>query len=350
MNSQKQAGTVLIIDDKINQFQALIDDLCATGFRVLVAQSGKVGHQRARLLQPNLILLDVLLPDLDGFALCRELKADVATTGIPVIFITTLATLEAKLTGFRVGAVDYITKPYDAAEVVARVRTHVHLQHLTLEQERQRLGRELHDSVTQSLYSLVLLTSSWQMLATQGRFDVTQATNIFGQLNTLVQSAYQEIRLLIHQLRPPVLAESGLVEALQQRLAHVEQRAGLKTQLLTSGDLDTLPPLVIEQFFFIVQEALNNALRHARATNVSVHITHDAHTLSLAVTDNGCGFDPTCPSPGLGLGTMRERTALIGGRLAIISTPQCGTTILVTTPTTYQRHVHVQDHPHLSCR
>lgn len=329
-SSQKQEGTVLIIDDKVNQLQQLIDDLVAAGFSILMAQSGATGYQRARLAQPDLILLDTLLPDQDGFALCRQLKEDMATAGIPVILLTALATLEAKLTGFSVGAVDYMTKPVAAAEIVARVRTHIYLRRLTIAQERQRLGRELHDSVTQSLYSLLLLTSSWQMLALQGRFDAAQAATIFGQLNTLVQGAYQEIRLLIHQLRPPVLIESGLVDALQQRLAHVEQCAGLETHLQTSGDLDTLPAPVIEQLFFIAQEALNNVLRHARATIVSVCITHRANELCLTVTDNGCGFDPAELSAGLGLGTMRERAALIDGQIAVTSTPQHGTTIRVT--------------------
>jgi len=326
---QKQEGTVLIIDDKANQLQGLIDDLCAADFNVLVANSGAAGYQHARLVQPDLILLDILLPDQDGFTICRRLKEDVATAGIPVILLTTLATPAAKLQGFSVGAVDYITKPLEAPETVARVRTHIHLRRLTIAKERQRLGRELHDSVTQSLYSLLLLTSSWQMLATQGSFDASQAAAIFGQLNTLVQGAYQEIRLLIHQLRPPVLAESGLVDALQHRLAHVEQYAGLETHLLTSGDLDTLPVPVIEQLFFIAQEALNNILRHARATIVNVHISHRANELSLAVTDNGCGFDPAYPSNGLGLGTMRERAALIDGQIEVTSVPQQGTTILV---------------------
>ncbi|MEZ4725566.1 MAG: response regulator [Caldilineaceae bacterium] len=245
----KPAGTVLIIDNNVHQIQGLMDELGAADFSVLVAQSGTAGYQRARLVQPDLILLEVLLPDGDGFAVCRQLKADAATAGIPILLLTALTTLEAKLTGFGLGAADYISKPLAAAEVVARVHTHIHLRRLTLEQERQRLGRELHDSVTQSLYSLLLLTSSWQLLATQGRFEAAQAAAIFAQLNTLVQGAYQEIRLLIHQLRPPVLTEGGLVDALQQRLAHVEQRAGLETQLLTSGDLDTLRPPVVEQLF-----------------------------------------------------------------------------------------------------
>lgn len=335
-----EAGTVLIIDDKAHQLHGLRDALGAAGFSVLVAQSGTAGYQQARLTQPDLILLEILLPDRDGFAACRQLKADVTTAGIPVILLTALSTLEAKLTGFGVGAADYITKPLAAAEVVARVRTHVHLRRLTIEQERQRLGRELHDSVTQSLYSLLLLTSSWQMLATQGRFEATQAAPIFEQLNTLVQGAYQEIRLLIHQLRPPALTESGLIDALQERLAHVEQRAGLETQLLANGDLDTLRPAVVEQLFLIAQEALNNVLRHARATLVSVHVTYRDDELSLAVTDNGCGFDSTCPSAGLGLVTMRERATLIGGWLAITSAPQHGTTILVTTQETHQEPAH----------
>lgn len=322
--------TILIVDDDLNNLKMLMDTLRSANFTVLLAQTGAMGYQRACFAQPDLILLDILLPDLDGFALCHRLKADAKTRDIPVIFLSALTNAEEKVTGFQAGAVDYITKPIQEVEVLARVRTHVNLRRLTLAEERRRLSRELHDSVTQSLYSLLLLTDSWEQMAAQGRFDSAQAESVFGQLHQVTQQTYQELRLLIHQLRPALLEKQGLVAALQQRLEQVEQRAGLETDLVTDSALNYLSPNISEQLFYIAQEALNNALRHARATTVTVRICQEADMLSLTVADNGCGFDPACPSAGFGIVTMRERAALIGGTLEICSKPQRGTLVHVT--------------------
>jgi signal transduction histidine kinase len=136
--------------------------------------------------------------------------------------------------------------------------------------ERQRLARELHDSVTQSLYSLTLLTNGWGTMAAQGRLDQQQLVDAFRQLGDIGQQGLKEMRLLIYQLRPPVLEKVGLVGALQQRLDAVEQRMNVETHLYTQGAVDELPLTVAEQLFYTALEALNNALRHARATEVTI--------------------------------------------------------------------------------
>ena len=135
------------------------------------------------------------------------------------------------------------------------------------------------------------------------------------------------MRLLLHQLRPPILEEVGLVEALQQRLAAVEQRTNVEARQPTQGDVEDLPDEVEERLFYIAQEALNNALRHAAATEVIVRIEIEANEVLLSVEDNGLGFVPSADSAGMGLATMQERAAAIGGRITIASAP--GTTVEV---------------------
>jgi len=119
---------ILVIDDTPANVHVAMELLSAHGFRVLVAEDGEEGLERARLGMPDLILLDVMMPGIDGFETCRRLKADARTRDIPVIFLTALAYTEHKLTGFAVGGADYVTKPIQQEELLARVRTQLENQ------------------------------------------------------------------------------------------------------------------------------------------------------------------------------------------------------------------------------
>jgi DNA-binding response OmpR family regulator len=123
--------TVLIIDDNAGNLSVLSDYLVEYKFEVLIARNGEQGIARAQLVHPDLILLDIVMPGIDGFETCRRLKADPATEAIPIIFLTALADTEHKVKGFQLGAVDYITKPLQREEVLARVLTHLRLHALT---------------------------------------------------------------------------------------------------------------------------------------------------------------------------------------------------------------------------
>jgi signal transduction histidine kinase len=139
------------------------------------------------------------------------------------------------------------------------------------------------------------------------------------------------MRLLVYELRPLVLETEGLVGALQQRLDAVEKRAGVQSRLIVEGALD-LPPRVEEGLYRIAQEALNNALKHAAASAVTVRICADGQDIRLDVSDNGQGFDPAAVSDrgGLGFTSMRERAERLGGIVAVQSAPGEGTTITVS--------------------
>jgi diguanylate cyclase (GGDEF)-like protein len=155
-----QPQTLLLIDDNATNLGVLTGYLKGQGFQLMVARNGKDGLERARLGHPDLILLDVMMPDMDGFETCRRLKADPATQEIGVIFITALQSVEDKVKGFAAGGVDYISKPLQAEEVLARVSTHLKLQaqkHLLQEQnrlleleitERKRIEAELERLAT----------------------------------------------------------------------------------------------------------------------------------------------------------------------------------------------------------
>ena len=132
-----RAASILVVDDMPDNLRLISDVLQAEGYAVRVAPGGEMALQSVRTRLPDLILLDIKMPDLDGFEVCRRLKADPASRDMPVIFLSALREHEDKLRGFELGAVDYITKPFVAEEVLARVRTHLALHNMQQELERQ---------------------------------------------------------------------------------------------------------------------------------------------------------------------------------------------------------------------
>jgi signal transduction histidine kinase/ligand-binding sensor domain-containing protein len=195
-------------------------------------------------------------------------------------------------------------------------------------EERNRLARELHDSVTQALYGVTLYSQAAAGHLALGHMD--RVTEHLQELQDTAQEALAEMRLLVFELRPPILEEQGLVAAFQARLLAVEGRTGLKTEFKTNVE-KRLPLDVEEGLYRIAQEALNNALKHAQARHVKVHLRHTEHTVTLEIADDGIGFDPTTAHDrgGLGLSAMEERAAELGGRLTVQSAPGSGTRIVV---------------------
>ncbi len=147
--------TILIVDDAPNNLQLLFKNLKDCGYKVLVAQSGKKAIKIASAVHPDLILLDVMMLELDGFATCRHLKTNHRTKDIPIIFMTALTETANKLQGFSLGAVDYITKPIDREELLARIQTHLSLkslqQRLVKDAAQQKLLFEISDRIRRSL-------------------------------------------------------------------------------------------------------------------------------------------------------------------------------------------------------
>jgi formate hydrogenlyase transcriptional activator len=136
-------SVILVADDTQANLSVLLELLGQSGFEVLIAEDGQSALERAAYARPDLILLDVLMPELDGFATCERLKADPATREIPVIFMTALADTIDKVRGFDAGAVDYVTKPFQPDELLARVRTHLTMRTLQmrLQESEERLSR-----------------------------------------------------------------------------------------------------------------------------------------------------------------------------------------------------------------
>ncbi|MBM3125629.1 MAG: GAF domain-containing sensor histidine kinase [Chloroflexi bacterium] len=210
-------------------------------------------------------------------------------------------------------------------------RLYEQARQLAILEERQRLGRELHDSVTQSLYGINLYAEAAAGQLAIGQSDLLRQS--LKDIQMTAQESLADMRLLIYELRPPVLEQEGLVRAIQNRLYSVENRAGLKFSV-TSNLEGRLPPATEEGLYKIAHEALNNVLKHANAKNVQVSINRDQASIILEISDDGIGFDPAAAiqKGRLGVISMRERAQLQGWTLSIESGSSAGTRIRVEVP------------------
>jgi signal transduction histidine kinase len=201
-------------------------------------------------------------------------------------------------------------------------------EQMAIASERSRLARELHDAVTQTIFSASLLTETlepiWEMDQDEGR-------KLLAELRQLTRGALAEMRTLLLELRPSALEESTLSSLLDQLAEAVTGRTGVPVSA-HMGDTVELPVNVRIALYRIAQESLNNVVKHARATNVSLTLRGccDENGVILTVRDNGRGFDPQqVPAGRLGLGIIRERAAAIKARLSITSLAGQGTTVKV---------------------
>jgi PAS domain S-box-containing protein len=195
--------------------------------------------------------------------------------------------------------------------------------------ERQRLSRDLHDSVSQALYGIVLGAETARAMAER---DPAQAIQPLDYILSLARTGMAEMRALIFELRPEALEQEGLIAALSRRAAALEAEHQVRVRLALC-DEPVAPPAVKEALYRIVQEAMQNTVKHARATEIQLSLECRDATLVLEIRDNGKGFDTTGSFPGhLGLQSMRERATQLGGSLRMESAVGAGTTITVRVP------------------
>ena len=384
--------SILLVDDTPHNLDVLVAFLEAYGFGLRIARSGESALRRVGYDAPSLILLDVLLPGIDGFETCRQLKADPATRDIPIIFMTSLASAEDKVRGFEAGGVDYVTKPLQRDEVLARITTHLRqrVQTQTLqaqnrqlvdshqiekarlleavaqqrgqlrtlaakltdvqEDERQRLSRELHDEMGQALTAIRMnLAALEKELAASASARTVER---LAEAAQLTDETLEQIRELALDLRPSMLDDLGLIPALRWYVGRFAKRMNTPVDFSASGFAaqQRLSPLLETALYRILQEALTNVARHAAATQVRLRLTVDAPAASTTtpsakapevvaiIQDNGRGFDweaalsATNRASGVGLLGMRERVMLLGGAWQIESAPGAGTQIYIRIP------------------
>jgi signal transduction histidine kinase len=218
-----------------------------------------------------------------------------------------------------------------AAAAIENARLYEQTREYAVVEERNRLARELHDSVTQSLFSVTLLSEAALNLLDR---DPAKARERLERASELAQGALAEMRALIFQLRPMTLQEEGLLSALKKHLNAVHSRDGHVVELQVTGSARRLPAPVEEASFRIIQESLNNVIKHAESERARVELDFGAECLRVSVIDTGVGFDPAArrQTGKLGMVSMRERAEAAGGTLRVESAPGQGTKVRAEFP------------------
>jgi PAS domain S-box-containing protein len=216
-----------------------------------------------------------------------------------------------------------------AAVAIENVRLYDEAQRTAALEERQRLARDLHDSVAQALYAIILNTmAAAEMLESETEPISTTLQHVLWQ----AQTALNETRALIFELRPELLQKEGLIAALQEHVASVQAGSRIEVVMSLCGEPD-LPLVVKEALYRIVQQALQNVVEHAQASRAEIRLDCADRDIVLEVYDNGVGFDQSAVSPqSLGLTSIRERVTHLGGTMQIDSSPGTGTTIRLSIP------------------
>ena len=365
--TQTPAAEILIVEDTPASLDLLAELLGQAGYKVRPAQDGRMALRSAQAQPPDLILLDVRMPGMDGHEVCRRLKADPATRDIPVIFLSAMGDTGDKVRGLELGAVDYIAKPYQPEEVLMRVRTHVELRRLqsrleervaertaqlkeseaslresearlqelagflqtVREEERSRIARELHDELGQALTAL-RIDIGWLRPRCESLGEA--AVKRIGDAHALVERTIDALRRISEGLRPGMLDVLGLAAAVEHHVNQFADRTGLAVSLTMNRDEFEIDDARATTIFRLVQETLTNVSRHAQASHVAVTIAQDDNAIRVSVDDDGCGFDPNARKHTFGLLGMAERVKILGGTIEIRSQPGQGTTIAASLP------------------
>ena len=214
-----------------------------------------------------------------------------------------------------------------ADEVASFIRSDRQRQKAIAQEERVSLVRDLHDSIAQKLYAVVMNTEAAQGTLEKGA--PVQAAEL-EKINESARKALKEMRLFLFQMKPVDLENKGLVGALTERLAAVEGRANIKARVLPDDNIN----LSLEKetiLYYVALEALNNIMKHANASTVTIHLKKRKASVALEVVDDGCGFDPkTTRGGGMGMRIMQERVNQVDGKVTIKSAPGKGTKVIAT--------------------
>jgi signal transduction histidine kinase len=346
--SQQTAGgssRILVVDDEPLNRILLSTSLQEAGYLVETAEDGQEALDMVRARPFDAVLLDLIMPRMDGYQVLAEMKQDAALRRTPVIVVSSSDEIDSIVRCIEMGATDYLSKPFDPVLLHARIRASLaslHEERMALlrerfaqvtaaqEEERQRMARELHDGLGPTLASLsIRLLTAQRQLQREGH----PLAGEIGELAVQVRTSILDIRRLIQDLRPVALDELGLAPALREHLARCAKDRGL-TVAFAADDGERLPSPVETALFRIVQEAVNNVIRHAQAQHLSVTLARAPGRVQVCIADDGQGFDTQLPRGGhhIGLWSMAERVEQLGGQFELRSTPGQGTTVTATLP------------------
>ncbi|MEH1968528.1 ATP-binding response regulator [Nostoc sp.] len=350
MNSNDSPkGDILIVDDTLDNLRLLSTMLMQQGYEVRSVTNGQTALMGTQAQPPDLILLDIQMPGMNGYEVCQRLKAHPQTERIPVIFISALNEVFDKVKAFAAGGVDYITKPFQVEEVLARVENQLticrlqgqllkalaqekalnqRIEAMATVEERNRIARDIHDSLG---HALVALNIQMETALTLWQTDPIQAYEFLKEAKKLGSDALKAVRQSVSEIRSDPLQG----KLLENAIATLAQEFYRTTGIFPQCQIDLSYPLsnqVNTVVYRIIQEGLTNICKYANATHVQIQIHTTAEGLLLVLQDNGTGMSIDMSADGFGLQGMRERTTAVGGQLEIHSQPGAGWRITARFP------------------
>jgi signal transduction histidine kinase len=366
----RESAKILIVDDNPVVLLSSAELFRAAGFAVQEARNGAEALRLARVNRPDLILLDVMLPDIHGVELCRRMKADADLKSLFVVLLSSSQISSGnQVSGLDAGADGYLARPIENRELLARVQALLRIQQaeaalrqaqvelegrvaertaelaeanralraLSLrlvevqEAERRTLARELHDEAGQMLTGLKLVVE--QALPVAGGV----VRERLHEADDLIRQLIERMRSLSLELRPQILDDLGLLVALEWHFKRYTRQTNIAVGFRHSPLPHRLPTVIETALFRIAIEALTNIARHAGVSEVAVRLWADAERVRLQVEDKGKGFEVAAvwaARNSTGLSGMRERAELLGGEFTLESTAGKGTLLTVELPLT----------------
>lgn len=357
---------VLIVEDDPHLGLALRRLLEAANLNIVVAATGEEALHLSLTTDFAVILMDVKLPGMDGFATARRIRAGEGERHAPIIFMTGAdQDAASSVRGYQAGAVDYLYKPvvptllrsklsvfvdlyrYNAALIREtaerkaieeelrtaedRLRAFAANIEAAREDERTRVSREVHDDLGQALTGLKM-DLSWLEKRLTGKSEET-AGKMKAMLGT-VDTSIQSVRRISSALRPQVLDDVGLIDALRWQASEFQVRTGIRCKLNFPAQEPALDRAQSTAAFRTLQEALANVARHAGATRVDISLSAQDGQLILKIADNGRGASKAelLNPKALGLLASRERATVLGGKVDIEGKRGKGTTVTLSVP------------------
>lgn len=333
---------ILVVEDDRTVREYLEELFSSTGYMVRTASTGK----EALLILDNeyfpLVITDLRLPDLPGMDILSYVqKKDMNTA---VLIITGYASMDSVIQALRQGAYDYLTKPFSPQILLHRVARAFEKIHITeirrdissrivyaTEEERRRISRDVHDVLGQSLAVIKLTLKAIRHKVAESEEELL--SDIDG-LSAHVEETMKEIARITKNLSPSYVAELGFSKALSLYIETFSKKTGIQVYSVLPEGFSLPDPQHVIHLYRIAQEALTNVAKHSSATRVYVNLITDYDILYFSIEDNGKGFDKSQEEDMLGLGLigMKERAAILGGKLIIESSPGQKTTIKVEVP------------------
>lgn len=332
-NSIPKTPKLLIVDDQPHNLGILFDFLTRSGFKIFVALDGESALQRTEVTKPDLIILDVMMPGIDGFETCKRLKQNPSTQDIPIIFMTALSDTVDKVQGFKLGAVDYITKPIHQEEVLSRIQTHIKLYYLQnqlqtkteelahlnqnleeivqartqqlIEQEKTALIGRLTQGIVHNLRNRIQLILSYKCLATgEMTEEAVSPETTFAYLEKMAEATWDMSQILDNLMYKSKMDHSlqltslNINDLLKKELEFWQANLQFKHKVKKKYVLDEhIPfiPLVYTDISQILDNLIGNALDamwDQEEQTLTIITRQDEDNLYIDVQDTGCGIAP----------------------------------------------------------